>query len=345
MAKQVEEILSSGELKDETPWLNVSTADVEQHSPPRLVREVRDSQAKCPENQALVDELAKFGEHELYFRSGSKGTTHLRAARALQLTDQVVTSGDQARRTVPLVGRTIADKIDQILKHGRIVNDSPVSSGVQPAPIVVDLRENPAVRPENQRIVDALVDYGDSHLHSGHRGKGITHLRAARAIRDADVVVTCGKDAVESIKQVGARVGETIDRLLEQGNADTDEDEDVSQTDEGSEYGAREPSDTPPIVLEVRSKPAQVEGNQEIVDALSVHGEKQLLRWHTSQGTAFMRAARRLRDAAELVTTGSVAKALGCIGDKVVTFIDTVVVCKTMEEVEVTTGSDEGELQ
>ncbi|KAE9236096.1 hypothetical protein PF005_g1204 [Phytophthora fragariae] len=189
MAEQVKQILSTGELKVKTPRLNISAQDVEDHTPPRLVREVRHAQAKCPENQALVDELAQFGEHELYFRSRSKGNIHLRAARALQLTDLVIKSGDQARHNVPFVGSAIADKIDQILKYGRIFKDTPVSSGIRKAPIVKDLRENPAVRHENQHIVDALVDYGDSHLHSGHRGKGIAHLRAARAIRDADVVV------------------------------------------------------------------------------------------------------------------------------------------------------------
>ncbi|KAE9069060.1 hypothetical protein PF007_g27460, partial [Phytophthora fragariae] len=144
MAEQVKQILSTGELKVKTPRLNISAQDVEDHTPPRLVREVRHAQAKCPENQALVDELAQFGEHELYFRSRSKGNIHLRAARALQLTDLVIKSGDQARHNVPFVGSAIADKIDQILKYGRIFKDTPVSSGIRKAPIVKDLRENPA---------------------------------------------------------------------------------------------------------------------------------------------------------------------------------------------------------
>jgi DNA polymerase/3'-5' exonuclease PolX len=344
MAAQVEQILTSGELEDEAPWLNVSTADVAEQAPPRLVKEVRSAKAKRPENQPLVDELAKFGEHELYFRSGSKGTTHLRAARSLQRTNVAVTCGEQARTEVPLVGPAIADKIDQILKCGHIFRDTAASDvALRTAPIVKDLRETAAVRPENQPLVDALVDYGDSHLHSGHRGRGITHLRAARAIRDAEVVVASGKQAMESIKLVGERVAAKIDQVLEHGHADSEtEAADDSKSEEGSEFGAREPPDTPPIVREVSSKPAQVEGNQEIVDVLAGHGQKHLAKCHTSQGTAFMRAARRLRDAAELVTSGSVAKTLGCIGDKVVAFIDTMVAFKSTEVATPDTADEAG---
>ncbi|KAG6966664.1 hypothetical protein JG688_00006666 [Phytophthora aleatoria] len=300
MATQIEQILSSGQLEDKPK--------LEKHSLPKV----------------------------LNFRSVNKGMTHLRAARELQLTDHVVTSGDQARRDVSLVGPAIADKIDQILKYGRIVKDIPVSGrNIQPALIA----ENHAVRPENQSIVDALTDYGSSHLHSGHVGKGVAHLRAAMAIRDADIEVTSGKQAAELIKYVGAQIGAKIDQLLEHGHADTDDDVD-DQDEEGSEFGVREPSGTPQIVHEVRSKPARVEGNQEIVDALSAHGERQLVKWHTGQGTAFMRAARRLRDAAELVTSGTVAKALGCIGNKVTAFIDALI-CESTDEAEDATNEAE----
>ncbi|KAG2769436.1 hypothetical protein PC129_g10640 [Phytophthora cactorum] len=328
MATQIEQILSSGQLEDKPK--------LEKHSLPKVVRKVHETPVKCPENQVLVDELAKFGEHELNFRSVNKGMTHLRVARELQLTDHVVTSGDQARRDVSLVGPAIADKIDQILKYGRIVKDIPVSGrNIQPALIA----ENRAVRPENQSIVDALTDYGSSHLHSGHVGKGVAHLRAAMAIRDADIEVTSGKQAAELIKYVGAQIGAKIDQLLEHGHADTDDDVD-DQDEEGSEFGVREPSGTPQIVHEVRSKPARVEGNQEIVDALSAHGERQLVKWHTGQGTAFMRAARRLRDAAELVTSGTVAKALGYIGNKVTAFIDALI-CESTDEAEDATNEAE----
>lgn len=323
MATKIEHILSAQKHDDETSTPKV----VEKFELPTLIQEIQDNKVKCPRNQALVNELAYFGEHELFFRSGSKGMSHLRAARALQLTEQNITSGSQARCDLPqVIGLAIADKIDQILKYGRIVKDLVV------VPIVEDLRLNRAVQIKNQPLVDTLADYGSSHLHSGHAGKGVAHLRAAKAIRDTEFVVTSGAEAEASLKKVSATVAAKIDQILKQGHADTDEEDDDSQGDGESEFGIRELPGTPPIVHEVRSKPTRIEENQEMVNALSTHGETQLAKLHTGRGTAFMRAARRLQDAAEVVTNGTVAKALGCIGDKVGAFIDVITMENATEE-------------
>ncbi|KAJ8533460.1 hypothetical protein ON010_g13795 [Phytophthora cinnamomi] len=173
------------------PWLALrwqcSTPDVEKHTPPKLVRDARDAQAKMP----------------------SKSSSSGRARK-------VIKSGGQARRNV------------------------------------------------------------DSHLHSGHRDKGIAHLRAARAIRDAD-----------------SKAGMSVPLMP------------VASMEHASALMPNQ------LFTEVRSRP--------------------LLKWHTGQGTTSMRAARRLSDATELVTTGTVAKAFGCIEDKVVVFIDVVAVCKSAE--------------
>jgi DNA polymerase/3'-5' exonuclease PolX len=334
LASQIEQVLETGKLRDATGGQNVS-ADVETHQRPELVLDILNSKAACPENEKLVEELTKFGEHELYFGSSGKGTSHLRAAREIQLHDQVIKSGSKARTTVPLVGGVIADKIDQILKHGRITKDTGETTGSRSysrgsggnytlAPIVKDLQEKPAVCPENQPIVDALVDYGDSHLYSGHRGKGISHLRAAQGIRDSKVVVTSGKQASQEIDMVGQRIAAKIDQILSQGHADSDEDYEYDgEEDEGSEYGQREKdSVVPPIVQDVCSKAARVETNQVLVDALVEFGEEQLYKRHTGRGTAFLRAARRLRDADKGVGNGTEAKALGRIGDKVAAYLD-----------------------
>ncbi|ETL94453.1 hypothetical protein L917_07595 [Phytophthora nicotianae] len=338
IAAQIEEILATGKVKDTTGDQNVST-DVEHHQRPELVMEIHNSQTKCPENQPLVQELTKFGEHELYFGSSGKGTSHLRAAREIQLADHVIKSGSTARTSVPLVGDVIADKIDQILEYGRIVKDTGETTGSRSysrgsgggytlAPIVKDLREKPAKCPENQSIVDALVDYGDSHLYSGHRGKGISHLRAAQGIRDSDTVVKSGKQASKAIGMVGQRIAAKIDQIIQQGHADSDEDYEYDaaeeEEEEESEYGKRErDSVVPPIVRDVVSKPAEVEKNQVLVDALVEYGEEELYKRHTGRGTAFLRAARRLRDADMAVTNGQEAKKLGRIGDKVANYIDT----------------------
>ncbi|CAH0475699.1 unnamed protein product [Peronospora belbahrii] len=338
LASQIEEVLVTGKFKDETSDQNVGT-DVDNHQRPQLVVDIHNSRAKRPENQILVDELTKFGEHELYFGSSGKGTSHLRAAREIQLSDQVVKSGSTARTSIPLVGDVIADKIDQILKHGRIVKDTGETTGSKSysrgsgggytlAPIVQDLREKPAVCSENQPIVDALVDYGDSHLNSGHRGKGISHLRAAQNIRDSKTVVKSGQQANKEVGMVGKRIAAKIDQILEQGHADSDEDYEYDpeqdNEDEGADYGELDRDSTvPPIVQDVTSKPAKVQKNQALVDALVEYGEAELNKRHTGRGTAFLRAARRIRDANVAVTNGEEAKKLGRIGNKVAEYIDT----------------------
>ncbi|EGZ16052.1 hypothetical protein PHYSODRAFT_263123 [Phytophthora sojae] len=343
IASQIEEVLVTGKLKDQTGDQNVST-DVDDHQRPQLVVEIHNSQAKCSENEKLVAELTKFGEHELYFGSPGKGTSHLRAAREIQLAEQEIKSGSTARTSVPLVGDVIADKIDQILKHGRIVKDTGETAGSRScsrdsgggytlAPIVKDLREKPAVCPDNQKIVDALVDYGDSHLYSGHRGKGISHLRAAQHIRDSKTAVKSGKQASQEIDMVGQRIATKIDQIIDQGHADSDEDyeydEGEVEEEEGSEYGERErDSVVPPIVMDVCSKSAKVEKNQLLVDALVEYGEEQLYKRHTGRGTAFLRAARRLRDADVAVNNGKELKALGRIGDRVADRVDKMLAAK-----------------
>ncbi|KAL4087259.1 hypothetical protein PRIC1_013156 [Phytophthora ramorum] len=334
LASQIEEVLATGKLKDATSGQNVSD-NVANHARPELVREIHRSRTKCPQNKVLVDELTKFGEHELYFGNSGKGTTHLRAAREIQLAEHVIKNGSTARTSVQLVGDVIADKIDQILTHGRIVQDTGETTGSRThprrsggytlAPIVKDLHEKPATCPENQPIVDALVDYGDSHLYSGHRGKGISHLRAAQAIRDAKTIVQSGQQASKEIDMVGQRISAKIDQIIQQGHADSDEDYDYDeeQEEESSEFGEREPdSVVPPIVQDVCSKQAQVEANQVLVDALVKYGEEELYKRHISRGTAFVRAARRLRNADVTVRNGEEAKALGRIGDKVAAYID-----------------------
>ncbi|KAK1945183.1 hypothetical protein P3T76_003716 [Phytophthora citrophthora] len=338
IASQIEKVLATGKLMDETSDQNIS-ADVEDHQRPELVLEIHNAKAKCPENQRLVDELTKFGEHELYFGSSGKGTSHLRAAREIQLTGQVIKSGSTARTYVPLVGDVISDKIDQILKHGRIVRDTGEATGSRSysrgsdggytqAPIVKNLREKPAKCPENQLIVDVLVDYGDSHLYSGHRGKGISHLRAAQGIRDSKTVVKSGKQASQQISMVGQRIAAKIDQIINEGHADSDEDYeyDAEQEEENeSEYGKRKRgSVVPPIVQDVISKAAENEKNQVLVDALVEYGEEELCNLHTGRGTAFLRAARRLRDADVAVSSGEEAKKLGRIGDKVAKYLDTI---------------------
>lgn len=348
MAQQIEQVLSKGRIIDTMSDQNVSR-DYE-HNPPQIVQDVRNSPAKKPENQKLVDALADFGEHELQYGNTGKGVSHLRAAREIRNSTDVITSGQQARYAVGFIGDVMMDKIDQILQHGKIVHDESASAtGTErvrgdPAPIVQDLMEHPAKRHENQQIVDRLREYGDNHLHSGHRGKGISHLRAAKEIRNADIVITSGKQA-RQIGMVGDRVAKKVDQIIHQGHADSDEDyeetgdegydfvedeevemdeEEEEGTDE-SEFGkphVRSSGSAPPLLEDVRGEPARCKENQALVDALADFGDTQLQQTHTGRGVTFLRAAREIRNSREVITSGAQAKKLAIVGNKVAAFID-----------------------
>lgn len=349
MAQQIEQVLSKGKIIDSAADQNVSR-DYE-HDPPQIVQDVRNSPAKKPENQKLVDALADFGEHELQFGNSGKGVTHLRAAREIRNSTEVITSGQQARYAVGFIGDVMVDKIDQILVHGKIVHDESANyDGTErvrgdPAPIVQDLMENPAKRHENQHIVDRLREYGDNHLHSGHRGKGISHLRAAKEIRNSDLVITSGNQA-RQIGMIGDRVAKKINQIIHHGHADSDDDyeetgeegydevddeeeegdeEQQDEETESSEFGKRHtrgPGTMPPLLEDVRGAPAKRKENQPLVDALADYGDTQLQQAHTGRGVTFLRAAREIRNSREVVTSGVQAKKFALVGNKVAAFID-----------------------
>lgn len=329
MARQVDQILAHGKIEDDTGELNVSKDY--HHNQPQIVHDIRNSSAKRKENQKLVDVLADFGEHELEYGNTGKGTSHLRAAKELHNTDEVITSGAQARAVVGFIGDVMADKIDQILAHGKIIRDDSDQGYHQhrrvagePAPIVQDLRNNPAKKKENQLIVDRLTDYGESHLTSGHRGTGISHLRAAREIRNADTVVQSGASA-RQIGMCGGRVAQKIDQILRDGHADDDEDYhpgDDEEEPEGTEYGSQEKGHIPPIVEDIRSRSAAKKENQRLVDALTDYGEEQLKQKHTGRGITYLRAAREIQNTSEVIKSGQDAKKVAVVGDKVADFVE-----------------------
>ncbi|TMW56610.1 hypothetical protein Poli38472_006620 [Pythium oligandrum] len=331
MASQVEQVLRDGKIHDDSPDLNVSKDY--KHNEPNIVHDIRDKPAKCPENQKFVDALADFGEHQLQYGNTGKGTSHLRAAKELHNTDTVITSGHQAATVVGYIGDVIADKIDQILEHGKIVHDTDYSGSSShrvrgdPAPIVQDLLDNPAKRPENQKIVDALRDYGDSHLRGGYRGRGISHLRAAREIRNSDLVIKSAAEA-KQIGMVGDNVANKIDQILRQGHADSDEDyvegeeEEDEEVEEHEDYGKPHGGGKmPPLVLDVRSHPASRPENQKIVDALADYGQKCLEEKDTGRGVTYLRAAKQLSQSGEVIKSATQAKKVGMIGNKVAQFI------------------------
>ncbi|KAE9358714.1 hypothetical protein PR003_g1123 [Phytophthora rubi] len=76
----------------------------------------------------------------------------------------------------------------------------------------------PASRDENQSLVDQLVQLGEYEMHHGHSQRGLSRFRAAKEIRDSNMVVTSGAQA-KNLERVGTAVATKVDQLLNEGLA------------------------------------------------------------------------------------------------------------------------------
>ncbi|RMX70412.1 hypothetical protein DD238_000208 [Peronospora effusa] len=79
-----------------------------------------------------------------------------------------------------------------------------------------EVEATPASRDENQALVDKLVQVGDYEMHHGHSQRGISRMRAAKAICSTDMVITSGAQA-KQLDNVGPAVATKIDQLLNEG--------------------------------------------------------------------------------------------------------------------------------
>ncbi|KAF1328363.1 hypothetical protein FI667_g7014, partial [Globisporangium splendens] len=79
-----------------------------------------------------------------------------------------------------------------------------------------EITATPAKRPENQRLVDQLVQLGEYELHTGHSQRGVARMRAAKQLHDTMEVIKSGAQA-KRLDRIGASVAEKIDVLLHQG--------------------------------------------------------------------------------------------------------------------------------
>ncbi|KAI9895400.1 hypothetical protein PsorP6_018707 [Peronosclerospora sorghi] len=287
MATQVEQVLNFGKLEDKA-----ENSGMKKHPPSQLLRQVLDAPAKIPENQPLVDELVRFGRGEL---SRSRGTSHLRAARNIQLFDRVITSGAQAREEVALVGQVIADEIDQILRYGRVVKNSPhLAAKVKPR------HDYSALQPENQHIFDEVVDRGDESFRSDQWKEGVMWVQAAKASPDTDAVVKSEEEAELLKRAVDKEEISEVNQMLQKERETAD-----------AVAGDTRKS----VCSDAESCKDQCAGNQ---DSPSTQEKEE-----SEQETVLTRAAHCLHDAAEKVTSGI---SLSSIGEKVATFINQSVV-------------------
>ena len=72
----------------------------------------------------------------------------------------------------------------------------------------------------NQKLADAFAELSGFEFKRGERFKGGTWSKVAKAIRDCESVLTCGKDALK-LKGVGKSSAAKIDEFLETGTLET----------------------------------------------------------------------------------------------------------------------------
>ncbi|OWZ22055.1 hypothetical protein PHMEG_0003298 [Phytophthora megakarya] len=69
---------------------------------------------------------------------------------------------------------------------------------------------------DNQKLADAFVELSGFEFKRGEKFKGGTWSKVAKAIRDCETTLTCGKDALK-LKGVGKSSAKKIDEFLETG--------------------------------------------------------------------------------------------------------------------------------
>ncbi|POM79691.1 Hypothetical protein PHPALM_2576 [Phytophthora palmivora] len=74
----------------------------------------------------------------------------------------------------------------------------------------------PAVRDDNQSLVDQLVQLGEFEMTHGYTQRGIARFKAAKEIRDSKIVITSGAQA-KKLDRVGQAVATKVDQLLNEG--------------------------------------------------------------------------------------------------------------------------------
>lgn len=73
-----------------------------------------------------------------------------------------------------------------------------------------------AICEANQQLADAFVELSGFEFKRGEKFKGGTWSKVAKAIRDCECVLTCGKDALK-LKGVGKSSAAKIDEFIDTG--------------------------------------------------------------------------------------------------------------------------------
>lgn len=278
----------------------------------RLCDEIREHPAFVKENQKFVDAFLEYGEQQLERGHTGKGSSHLRAALELRDYDKPIRSYSEARHVV-FIGNLMAHQVEQVLKDGKITDEHEeknVTGEYERPEIVNEIRSTPGKRKENQKIVDALTDYGEYQLQYGNTGKGVSHLRAAREIHTSDVVIKTASDALE-IPMVRDVIMEKIDQILRHGKIAGEYD-----------YPHRHHGMLAPILQELKSSQATCQANQKLVNAMTHYGEHQFQRGNQGKGTSHLRAAKEILHVEQVIHSGEDAMKIAMVGSTIASKID-----------------------
>ncbi|GAB9466483.1 hypothetical protein Gpo141_00003856 [Globisporangium polare] len=79
-----------------------------------------------------------------------------------------------------------------------------------------EVNAKPAVRPENQKLVNELLQLSEYELKTGRSQRGVTRLRAAKQVRDANEVIKSGAQA-RQLEGIGASAAGKVDLMLREG--------------------------------------------------------------------------------------------------------------------------------
>lgn len=103
-----------------------------------------------------------------------------------------------------------------------------------------EVKAKPAVRSENQKLVDELLQLGEYELKTGRSQRGVTRLRAAKQVRDANDVIKSGAQA-RQLEGIGASAAGKVDMMLREGlkgalkEYEDDDEEDEEEREDSEE--------------------------------------------------------------------------------------------------------------
>ena len=158
------------------------------------------------ENVGLVDALDRLADHE---KNEYKKSAYRNAAEAIYNLSFVVTNGEELStgpNKVPGIGKSIAKKIDEYLKTGKI------SRSAHDMNFEVSKTKN-----KNVGLVDALDRLAD---HEKNEYKKSAYRNAAEAIYNLSFVVTNGEElsaGPNKVPGIGKSIAKKIDEYLKTG--------------------------------------------------------------------------------------------------------------------------------